>query len=402
MLLRLAWRNLWRQPRRTLLNLGSIAFSALVMVALLSLQQGVYAQMKSNVLRIVDGYAQIQPADYLDSPDIAKTLPQADAMAAQVRSLGLLAAPRGAAFVIVSGKDASLGAEVLGVQPSAEQALTLIPHDVHEGRYLREGDDDAIVLGATLAKNLHLQVGDRVTLLGSAVDGTVAADALTLVGTFSTGVAELDRQVAQMPLPRFRNDFALDGANYLVIGGESLGAVNERLPELRRLAGSHAVARRWSELEPGLDDAIHLDAATSTFWYATLLIIVVFIILNTLLMTVLERTREFGMLLALGLRHTLLGRMVWLELILMVLLGLAIGMLAASIGVLWFQTHGFTLPGSESVFAQWGLPGRLYPALNAFSLLVGPAVIGGSITLAGLFPYLRIRHLEPVPAMRSV
>lgn len=404
MILRLAWRNLWRQPRRTILSLLSIAFAMGVMVWLLGLQQGVYGQMESNFMRIVQGYAQIQPRGYADDPDIDKTVPRPGALARRIGTLGLTASPRGSGYAILSSGTRSRGAMLLGVVPAAEARLSAIPTAVHEGRYLRDDDGAAIVIGKSLADNLHVQVGQPLTLLSTAKDGSVAADVLTVVGVFATGIGEIDRQFAELPLSRFQATFALGGdASLIAIGGPSLKAVDRRLPALRKLARAAGLdAQAWYELEPGLQQAIHLDASISVFWYATLLLVVVFIILNALLMAVLERTREFGMVLALGARHGLLGRVVWLELVLLVAMSAALGMSGGSAVVLWQAGHGFALPGGDALFRNRGLSGKMYPALNAFSLLTGPAAIGTSVMLSGLFPYLRIRRLEPVSAMRAV
>lgn len=404
MILRLAWRNLWRQPRRTILSLLSIAFAMGVMVWLLGLQQGVYGQLENNFMHIVEGYAQLQPPGYADDPVIDRTVSRPETVEKQIEALGLIAGPRGASYALLSGGTLSRGAALLGVLPSAEERLSAIPAGIVTGRYLQDGDGPSIVLGALLAENLHVKVGDSVTFLSTARDGTIAADTLSLVGTFKTGIAEVDRQFAEMPLARFQADFALgEDVSVIAIGGADLHAVERKLPALRRLAqASGAVVRAWFELEPGLQQAIHLDAAISLFWYVTLLAVVTFIILNTLLMMVLERTREFGMVLALGVRSGLLGRVVWLELVILVALSAGLGMSCGAAVVLWQSVHGFSLAGGDAVFRQWGLSGEMYPALNPVSLFTGPLVIGASVMLAGLVPYLRIRKLEPVAAMRAV
>jgi len=136
-------------------------------------------------------------------------------------------------------------------------------------------------------------------------------------------------------------------------------------------------------------------------WYVSLVVVVVVLLLNTLLMSVLERTREFGVLLALGMRDGAIGRMVWLELLLLLGIGLGAGMALGGGLAAWYGVHGLALPGAEGVFAQWGLPSRMTPQLSAFSLLTGPAAIALSTAVAGVFPYLRIRRLRPVSAMRA-
>lgn len=404
MILRLAWRNLWRQPRRTILSLLSIAFTMAVTVWMLGLQQGVYSHLENNYMHILHGYAQIQPRGYADDPVIERSIDQPEELQQKIAALGFTAAPRASTYAILSTQKLSRGAALLGVVPAAETGLSAIPAGIVEGRYLNNSDRNAVVLGALLARILHVGVGGSITFLATARDGTIAADRLTVVGIFKSGIAELDRQFAEMPLPLFQQDFALGNAvNFIAIGGDSLDSVNRKLPELQQLATQAGlVAKAWYELEPGLHQAIHLDATISTFWYAMLLIVVTFIILNTLLMTVLERTREFGMVLAVGARRSLLGRIVWVELMILVLLSALIGMSAGAAVVLWQSLHGLVLPGSEAIFRQWGMSGVLHPTLTPFSLFTGPGLITAAVMCAGLFPYLRIRKLEPVPAMRAV
>ena len=405
MMIGMAWRNLWRQPTRTALSLLTMALAAALLVFMLSFQLGVYDTMKASALRIFDGFAQIQPPGYADDPDIRKTIPAPEMLAAEaVKVPGVTAAaPRATSYVILANGDLSYGAAIEGVDPAREETVSTLAATVHQGRYLKPGDSDAIVLGDALARNLKLSLGDKVTLLGSAIDGTVAADSLTLVGIFHSGIAEMDRQIAEMPLKRFQETFALgDAANVIALAGPSLSAVNAALPALGRLASANGLTvEDWGVLQPALKQAITLDFSTSMLWYVSLVVVVVFIILNTLLMSVLERTREFGMLLAVGMRAGLVGRMLWLELILLAVLGNTIGILIGGGVALWFEHAGIVFGGMEGLMAQWGLPGRLYPTLSFISAAVGPAAIILSVAVAGLFPVRRIGRLEPVAAMRA-
>lgn len=400
----LAWRNLGRQPRRTALSLGVIAIASAVTVFLLALQAGSYATMKDNTLRVFDGFAQVQPPGYLDDPGLRRTIAHPQRLARQLQQVdgvGTVAA-RAATYALLSRGPHSIGAYIVGVQPEQEARVSHIAATLKSGRYL-SGDTPEAVLGDALARNLGVRVGDTITLLGMARDGSVAADVLTVRGIFASGIDALDRQLAEIPLGRFQTDFAMHGAaNLLVISGRTLARVQAALPALRRLARPQGLkVRAWSELEPGLQAAIRLDASTSVLWYASLVVIVVVLLLNTLLMSVLERTREFGVLLALGMRSGAIGRMVWLELLLLLAAGLALGMALGGGLAAWYGVHGIALPGAEGVFAQWGMPDRMYPQLNAFSLLTGPAVIAVTTAATGLFPFLRVRHLRPVAAMRA-
>ena len=405
MLVALAWRNLWRQPRRTLLSLFSIAFASSLMVFLLSFQLGVYAQMKESALKLLDGYAQLQPYGYRDDPDIRKTIAHVELLRRHVLSIpGISAAsPRINAFAILANGGRSYGAMIEGVDPTDEAKVSALPATVREGRYFIGTDTDAAVIGDTLARNLGISIGQKVTLLGSAADGSVAADVLRITGIFHSGIADIDRSLMEMTIARAQETFGLEGrAHTIAISGPTLSGVNGALPQLDAVGRrSGLVVEDWGALEPALRDSITLKYITSSVFYITLVIVVSFIILNTLLMSVLERTREFGILLAIGMRPSAIGAMIWLELIALALLGCGIG-IAVGAGVsFWFMQHGVSYTGLEDVLAKYGLPRRLYPALSVLSVLAGPGALMLAICAGGLVPYLHVRRLQAAAAMRA-
>lgn len=401
----LAWRNLWRQPRRTLLTVAVIALAGMVTVFLLALQQGSYATMRNNTLSVFDGFAQIQQPDYLDDPSLRKSISQPDDLALSIEQIAGVdtVSARGATYALLSRGQHSVGAFIVGVQPEREKKVSSIARSLRNGQYLNPGNQAEVVLGEALARNLGVGIGDRITLLGTSREGAVAADVLTVQDIFNSGVSTLDRQLAQIPLPRFQQDFAMQGlVNALVVSGKGLKEVQASLPEIEHAVSPKGLqVRTWKDLEPGLASAIQLDASTSMLWYISLVVVVVVLLLNTLLMSVLERTREFGVLLALGMRDGAIGQMVWLELLLLLGLGLAAGIALGGGLAYWYSIEGMALPGAEGVFSQWGLPSRLYPQVSAFSLLTGPLAIAITTVIAGIFPYLRIHRLRPVPAMRA-
>jgi ABC-type lipoprotein release transport system permease subunit len=405
MLLGLAFRNIWRQPIRTALSLSSIAFAAAITVFLLSLQRGAYGTMKENVLRLMDGFAQIQPPSFSEDPDLRKTIADPRPLSLQFAHLPAVtaAAPRAQAYAILSNGPRSYGAAVIGVDPSTEGRVTRLGATITHGRYLEAGDGPTAVVGAGLARDLKLSVGSRFTMLGAARDGSAAADILTVTGIFATGSPELDREVIEMPLQRFQSDFAMDGnVNVIAVGGAHLSDIGAVVSRLQAMAGKDGlVVRDWTELEPALNDVILLDASFSLLIYATLVIVAVFIILNTLLMSVLERTHEFGMMMAIGMRPSQIGRMVWLELFLLALIGATLGIAIGCAATAWTAVHGIPFPSAEALFSQWHMPSTLYPQLDWLSALAGPLAIVVSIIVAGLVPYLRVRRLEAVSAMAS-
>ncbi len=402
MLAALAWRNLWRQPVRTTLSLIGLAFSSLLLVFMLSFQFGVYDTMKVGALGLLDGFGQIQPEGYDDDPDISRLLPNWQMLMGAAHMDGVdFATPRASSFAIMASGDISFGAAVMGVDPVTEPQVSTLASTIIEGRYLAAGDEGTIVMGEGLARNLGLTLGDTVTMLGTGNDGAVAADVLEVVGIFRTGIAGLDRQITQMPLARFQEVYNLgDNVNVVALRSLDFNNMVNAAPALARFAASEgAVYLRWDELQPEVKQMITLDLSTAMLMYGVMIIVVVFILLNTLYMSVLERTREFGGLMAIGMRPAQIGTMVWLELIFLSLLGAGIGIALGSGASYWVEQVGINFPGLDELFRQWGITGRVYPNLSLFSATIGPGIIVVSIIILGLIPYRRIMGLEPVEAM---
>jgi putative ABC transport system permease protein len=401
----LAWRNLWRRPQRTILSLLSIAIVAGLLVFMLSFQVGVYETMKQSTLRIFDGYAQLQPIGYADDPRLDRTISHPERVVATAESISGVsaAAPRVNAFAILANGARSYAAAVVGVDPRSESRISTIGHVIHEGRYLDASDTDAAVLGALLARNLGVTVGGKITLLGSGQDGSVAVDVLKVKGIYQSGVPDLDRSILEMPYRRAQDTFAMNGtANTIALLGNSLSSIDTAAPGLRGLAQDrHLSFLDWGDLEPSLRDTITLKYATSMLFYLTLVAVVAFIILNTLLMSVLERTREFGMLLAIGMRPSAIGLMIWMELLILALIGTALGFAAGAGFTLWLEQVGVVIPAFSQVLAQFGLPQRLYPMLDLFSGALGPLTIFVAICLGGIVPYSRVMSLTAASAMRA-
>lgn len=284
MLAALAWRNLWRRPQRTALSLVSIAIVSGLLVFMLSFQIGVYSAMKETTLRVFDGYAEFQPPGYAADPALDRVIDHPERLARQAEGIDgvTTASLRVNGFAILANGERSYGAAVVGVDPAGEAKISSIASTIQAGRYLEPSDSNSAVMGDALARNLGLAVGGKVTLLGSARDASVAADVLRVVGIFHSGVPDLDRSVLEMPLVRAQATFGMtDVANTIALGGPSLSDVNRAVATLKAIGRRNDVAVvDWTALEPGLRDVITLDAATGMLFYATLVVVVAFIILN--------------------------------------------------------------------------------------------------------------------------
>ena len=404
--LRLAWRNLWRQPRRTWLTIGAMVFSNVLLVFMISLQFGMYGLMIDNTLQVFSGHMQVQAPGYKDDQKMRQVVPDVQPLAARLRSEldSDTIAARGWAFGLASSEERSYGIGIYGVEPRFEPNVSNIPGLVEEGRYLDDPAAYDIVIGSVLARNLRVGVGDEITVLGSGVDGSFAAAVLQVAGIFHSGMKEIDRNIAEIPLATFQEIFYMNGAGHqVVITAPSLGeaALLQSRVEAAGAGEDGLVVQDWDALQPGLKQAIQADMSSAFFMYGILVILVAFSVLNTQLMSVLERTHEFGVVMSLGMRPGRLGRLVMLETGIMGLLGLLLGALAGATLTIWLGIRGYTIPGMEEMAAQFNLPGRIYPQATVLSTLLGPAVVFLFTLLAAVYPAWRLRRLHPVEAMRA-
>lgn len=405
----MAWRNLWRNPRRTWLTASAIAFVTVLMIFLITVQLGSYDMIIDSSLRIFTGQLQVQREGYLDRPQIRNAIPDAGRLADRLRATPALAdagiAVRAFGFALASSGTRTYGVEVAGVEPRFEPRVSTLPKQLKSGRYFANADAQEAVIGEILARNLKIRVGDELTLLGSAMDGSVAATIVPVVGVFQSGVAEIDRQLVQLPLKTFQQVFGMgDAAHAIVFIAPNLDALPriEHAVTAQLPSGERLVVLDWNRLVPGLKQLIQADWTTGWFMYVALILVVTFSILNTFIMSVLERTREFGVMLALGAAPFGIGVLVVLESALLTVVGLAIGLVIGSGVALYFYVYGFSFPGMRELYGQYGLPGVLYPQLSFVSLALGPLVIFAFVLLASLYPTLRIRRLNAVEAMHAV
>jgi len=406
-ILRLAWRNLWRHRRRTWLTVGSMVFSNILLVFMISLQLGSYRMMIDNSLGTFTGHLQIQAPGYNEDPKLRLTVPDAIEMAAGLRAdLGLESvAVRGIGFALVSSEERTYGVRVVGTEPALEGGVSTLPGLVTQGRYFSDPYADEIVIGSTLARNLKVGLGAELTLIGSGKDGSFAAAVSTVVGIIDSGMADLDRGMAQIPLGTFQETFSMGSdASTIVIVTPDVTDLSIWKPRIESAIANSTglVLLDWNQLQPGLKEAIQADMSSAWFMYGVLIILVAFSVLNTQLMSVMERTREFGTILALGLRPGRLTLLVMLESALMAVLGLLIGVTLGIILTAYYQKVGFAYPGMDQMASKFNLPDKMYPGMTFLSVLLGPSIVCLGCLLAAVYPALRLRRLEPFEAMRAV
>ncbi|HEW98477.1 MAG: ABC transporter permease [Candidatus Parabeggiatoa sp. nov. 3] len=410
MILRLAWRNIWRHPRRSGLTIAAIAFAAFLLVFMITLQLGSYDMMIENNLSVLTGHFQVQRQGYLDKPKMRSTIAEAQSLAETLRKInGILdIAVRANGFALVASEQRTYGTQIIGVETAHETQLSTIPKRIQSGQFLSSDNAQEVIIGEALARNLKVKVGDELTFLGSGYDGSIAAAVLPIVGIFNSGLSEIDRGLIEMPLTTFQEIFSMGESAHILVGMvknfNDLETVLANLTGFKNLSGltTDLVVLDWNALVPGLRQMIEADKINGWFMYGCLILIVTFSILNTFLMAVLERTREFGVMLALGTKPLFIGKLVILESCLLTLVGLAIGLLFGTAITLYYYVYGFSYPGMAELGAEFGLSDTITPQLSILAFTLGPTAILVFTLIASLYPALRIRLLKPVDAMKSV
>jgi ABC-type lipoprotein release transport system permease subunit len=379
-----------------------VGFSIFIMVFAWSMQVGTFSLMIENATSLISGHLQIQHSTFVDDPGLRYTVGNASSLLAELEVHPEIeaAALRAQAFALVSGDERTFGAQVMGIDPIRERGLSNLPDRIVSGRYLATGRE--AIVGAALAVNLGVVVGDEVVVLGSGKDGGIAAMAAEIVGIFDSGIVDLDRSLLQVELGAFQEAFDLkDEGHVLALRLTNLERSDAVKVELQRWLGEGVSVRSWSELMPELEQMVGLKQAGTEIFFVLLALLVTFSVFNTFAMTVFERRREFGMLLAVGMRPGRIMVQLQLEAALMCLLGIALGVGVSVLVVSLIARAGIPLGDVGELLRQYHMPDRLYPSLAHGVLVAAPVLMFVSMQLAAAIPTLRVRHMQPAAELRA-
>ncbi|SKA73782.1 ABC transporter permease [Desulfobaculum bizertense] len=405
----MAWRNIWRHPRRTILTLLAIAFACMLLVFMLSFQFGTYEAMITSVVKSQTGHLQILVNGYNSDHKMRKVVRNPKELEAQLRALPHIknSTVRANGFSLLSSEKRTYGGLVTGIDPIREAQLSTIASTIREGEYLSPDDSTQALVGALLAKNLHIHLGDELVVLGNARDGSIAATVLTVKGIFRSGVDEYDRSAVQIPLAAFQDIFVMRGAvHQIVIECDALAHVRETQAAITTLLPKDKPQRQlvcmtWSELIPGLIQSIQMDLGGGIIFYLILIIVVAFSIMNTFIMAVFERTHEFGTLIAIGAKPGRLSKMLLYESAMLTICGVLLG-IGLGCAVTIFAAHtGIPLGEAEGLLRQYGIPSVIRPQLSVLSATAGPTIVFIITMMTALYPAIKVRSLNPVEAMRA-
>jgi len=336
--LRFAWRNLWRNKRRTLITTASIFFGVILSTVMSSMQEGSYAMYIKTIVNFYSGYIQVHSKGYWNDKVINNSLEYSLVRQKLSDMKGITAtAPRLENYALASSEEITKGVMVIGIAPKEEDGITNLSKRIIKGSYLINGDN-GVVLGSILAKYLKLDVNDTLVLLSQGYHGISAAGKYPVKGIIKQPSPELDRTVVYMNLTKCQELFsAPDRLTSIVIMVRSNTEMPEVKNELISKLGSDFEVMDWKELNSILMKQIDSDRASGMIIKGVLYMIIAFGIFGTVLMMMMERRKEFGVIVAIGMQKCKLSYVLILETVLLGLVGVIAG-IAVSIPITWYFT----------------------------------------------------------------
>jgi ABC-type lipoprotein release transport system permease subunit len=406
MLTALAFRNLWRNRRRTLLTLSAMVVSAALLILALGVFSGMIDDMLATTTRLYHGHLVLAAPGYHTHRDLHAHLPESTVdLPALTTVTGLLGrTPRLRAFGLLSVAASSQPVEILGVDPLREPGVTTLHRLLVAGRYLQAGESGVVVIGSALARKLGATVGSEVVVVTQAADGSIGNDLLKVCGIFTTGDSRHDGRLAVTPLPWLQSLLVLDGriheVTLAIADPLSAFAAADRL---NALLPAGVEARDWGDLLPEMREAIASFDVSRMIVVGILYFATGLGILNTSFMSVMERTREFGLLLAAGMRPWGIRRLVLLETLFLAVLGSATGLFGGALLTWYMQAVGIDLSAAITPITYAG--GTILPRLRAVfavaNFLIPVLMLIAVALLAGFLPANRAARLDPVAALRE-
>jgi len=398
----LAWRNLWRNARRTLITFVAISVGVWSMVVLAALMQAWGASAFDAAVRTMTGHGQIHAPQYLDDPtvdhrfappsgslrDLLDGAPAA-AWAARVRVPAIVQTARENAPVTLVGIDAS-----------SERGLSFIPDAIGEGEYLGRDDDTEILLGRKLVQRLQTNLGRRVVILSQSASGEIAERGFRVAGIFDAEREQTETEFAFVSRAAVQAMLGIgEDISEVAFVLEDIEALPPFLDNLREAAPSLDVVS-WSDLEPFTQAILDISNGTIALWTVIMFILVAFGLINTLLMAVLERTREFGLVQALGLKPRLLLLQVLLESAFLTGIGVLAGVIAAVATLLGFH-NGLDLSAVAQGGAEFGIGRILYPRLDVDVMIYISVFVWLMGIATSLYPAWRAARDVPVATINK-
>jgi len=403
-LARLAWRNLWRNHRRTVIMLAAVILGTWAMIFMTALMRGMVTDVVREGIAALPGHVQVHHPDYRDDPSVANLIPISDTeITTKFSDAGFTGwASRVRVPAVVTSEYDSRGVTLLGIDPERERDMTFVDYDDVEGRFLESASDKGIVIGRKLAKTLNTQVGKRIVLMSQDPDNEIADRGFRVVGLFGANVTAFEEAFVFAGKTTTQDMLRIDDqVSELVAIGDDYRNVEEVYQQVSALVDGSVTVQRWFEIDTYLGSMLKVMDGFLLVWIIVIFLALSFGLVNTLVMAVFERVREIGLMLALGMRPMFILGQIVIESLMLLALGLVIGTILAWAAVQPIK-DGIDISIVGEGLDMWGMSNVLYPELLLSDVILANTVVLVLGFLASLSPAWRAAHYEPVEAITKV
>ncbi len=400
----LAWRNLWRNKRRTLIASASLFFAVLLALIMRSMQEGSYDYMIDASVSLYTGYIQVHKAEYWDKRSIDKSMEVSEEVENNLKAIEhvTLITPRLESFSLISYGNATKVASIIGIEPKQENQMTKLKEKLIKGNYLTE-NSKGLLLSEGLAELLKVNVGDSVVIYGQGYHGVTAADRIPIEGIVKFKLPELNKTMVYLSMNYaqwlYSAPYRITTLSIMIDNIDNQQAVYDQVNEM---FDNNYEVMSWAEMMPELVQSIEVDNAGGIIMLGILYVIIGFGILGTVMMMTAERTKEFGILISIGMKKVKLAFISFLESLFLTFIGVAAGVIVSIPLLYYLYKNPIELTGEMAqVILSYGLE-PILPFRFASNIFIDQFLTVFVIALISIiYPLLFIRRLKPVEAMRK-
>lgn len=402
--LMLAWRNLWRNKRRTIIASASVFFAVLLSLIMRSMQEGSYDYMVDASVSMYTGYVQVHAKDYWEKRSLDKSMLYSEDVNSKLENIEhvTLVTPRLESFCLVSNKNITKVASVVGINPEKENEMTSLKDKLIEGKYLMD-NSAGVLIAQGLAELLKVAVGDSVVLYGQGYHGVTAADRVPVEGIVKFKLPDLNKSMVYMTLNNSQWFYSADNRiTSLSIMIDQIDNQDVVYKNVKLLFDDNYEVMTWAEMMPELVQGIEIDNAGGIIMLGILYVIIGFGIFGTVMMMTAERTKEFGILISIGLKKGKLAFISFLESLFLSFIGVAAGVIVSIPILYYYNRNPIELTGEMAdMILSYGLE-PILPFRFAPNIFIDQFLTVFIIALVSVsYPLLYIRKLKPVKAMRK-
>lgn len=404
MILKLTWRNIWRNKRRTLITMASVFFAVVLSTLMMSIKEGVYSGMVDSVIGAYMGFGQIHAKGYWEERTLDYSFELSDSLSSRINSTtGVKATLQRLEGVAMAASDEITKVTmVVGIDAEGEKEINQLDERVVSGAYLQAGEQ-AVMLGEGLAEYLKLKVNDTIVLLGQGYRGTSAAGKYPVKALVKFGSPELSKQLVFLPINEAQWFYGMEGLiNNLILYFKNTRNLEAVIKKLKQKLGDEYEVMKWQETMPELDNLIKTDRVEGYVFMFILYMVVSFGIFGTILMMMAERTREFGVLVAVGMKRWRLALIVQLEVIFISVMGAVLGMAGAFPVCYYFFVRPISLGEDlKKMTEEYGMEAVLRSSVEPYVFLQQGVVILLIACVISLYPFFKLLRLNAIKALRS-